>query len=57
MPIRKLRRLGSTTVGVSLPKDELQHDGFVSDEGDTEENNVLVEREGPGEYRVRIIDD
>lgn len=51
-PVRKLSE-NKGTVTLSLPKEEMRHDGVLSDNGP---GYAKVERIGPGEFRVELLD-
>jgi hypothetical protein len=57
MPVRKLRELDSTTVGVSLPLDELRFDGLVDEDGEIvgDEQRGLIRRKEAGRYEVVFV--
>lgn len=61
MPIRKLRKLGekadSKSYGAGTPHDFLEIDGLLEPLENGEEIRVYWEREGPGEYRLNVLDD
>lgn len=56
MPIRKLRKIDGSGY-VALPKGDLERDGLVDEHGELESVPCAVDREGPGEYRLTLIDE
>lgn len=58
MAVRKLRPLDGTTVGVSLPIDDLRElDGVVDENGEiVHEQQVHIQRTDDGVYRVELLD-
>ena len=51
-PIRKLSK-NKGTVSLSFPKEEMRDDGVFSDDGP---GHAKVERIGPGEFKVELLD-
>lgn len=58
MYIRKLSKLNEGSFGVRLPKEHLEYDDIL-DDGELPENGqqMILEREGPGEWTVRTVPD
>ncbi len=48
----KLRKLDSTTFGVTIPKDDLEGDGIVVDGELTDEWQVVVRHVGSGRWEL-----
>ncbi|GAB3676892.1 hypothetical protein GCM10028856_35590 [Halopiger thermotolerans] len=55
MPIRKLRNMDGSG-GVTLPKDDLERDGLVNENGELKDARLAVDRVGDGEYRITAIE-
>lgn len=55
---RSRSQSGNSSYGIGLPKDELRHDGILEllENDELEDPNAIVTREGPGEYRIKILD-
>lgn len=58
MALNKLRQLDTDSFGVTIPKDDLRLDGYLDDGGDLDgDHQVHVERDGPGEWTLRLVED
>ena len=56
--MRKLQVADDGSSGkVTLDKSDLEFDGLVDENGDVESACVRLERDGPGHYRVVVLDD
>ncbi|WP_459808554.1 hypothetical protein [Halopiger thermotolerans] len=42
--------------GVTLPKDDLERDGLVNENGELKDARLAVDRVGDGEYRITAIE-
>ena len=57
MAIHELRKLDRTSAGVTLPRDDLRLEGLIDEDGEIDdEQQLVVEREGPGKWVVETVD-
>ena len=54
--LNKLRQLDDTSVGVTIPKDDLRLEGLIEDGKVIEDEFVKVEKVGDGEWKVERVD-
>lgn len=58
MHIRKLLNQGDGSYGVALPKKEMEYDGLLEGgEPVADDQQMIIEREGPLEWTVRAVSD
>ena len=55
MPIFELRDLG-TSAGVTIPRDDLVLEGLADEDEIDTDQQVLVEKDGPGTWSVQLLD-
>jgi len=59
MALLKLRKLDETTVGLTVPKDDLREEGLVDMEGNLlfDEQYVSLKRTDDGEWEFKLLDE
>lgn len=58
VPLRALRTLDSSSVGVTLPKGDLMLDGLLDENGDrTDDHKFHIQRIEDGVYILRAVDE